>query len=267
MELPTITSSVEVITPAEAKKHLTKRVNQRPIKPAKIKLYTKLMNEGKWGMGDSNICFDVHGNLLNGQNRLLALVEHGKPIAFTVARGLPTDSFYVMDQGAKRSGGDTLASIGFTNWQDCAAIGRAIMSIKYDGKPGRNSTDQRDLAEFCDPRSEYIEEAAELARLSRSIFPASHTGALLYQALKIDEAKAREFAQRFADGTAADKDDPILKCRNKLMALKGRDRNVRPEVALPIFITAWEAFLAGRLISSLVPAKRYLVKGLTAEKL
>lgn len=267
MELPILTTSMELVTPKEAKEYLTKRAKQRPIKPTKVKLFTEMMANGQWGQSEAAICFDVDGCLINGQHRMLALVEYGQPVLFNIVRGMAPDSFFVMDQGTKRSGGDTLASIGFTNPTDCAAIGRNLLSLSLDGKLGRNFTNQRELAEFCDPRSEYIEEAAELARTSRSFFPASHVGTLLYQALKIDEGKAREFSERFTTGVAQDTGDPILRLRDKLIKMKGHDKNQRPESSLPLFVTAWNAFYEGRKISRNLVAGSLFIKGMNQNKI
>ena len=61
------------------------------------------MRKGNWRLSNDNICFDVNGNLINGQHRLKAVVCSGVTIKAFITYGLPKESFNVMDTPQNRN--------------------------------------------------------------------------------------------------------------------------------------------------------------------
>lgn len=92
-----IVSEIKTITPEWAQQQideLTKRVEQgkfrqRPIRESAIKRYAQDMKKGKWLITHQGIAFDVAGNLLDGQNRLRAVVLANVSVQMMVTTGLP----------------------------------------------------------------------------------------------------------------------------------------------------------------------------------
>lgn len=265
----TIKTNIETITPALAREYLTRRNKQRPITASNVKRWVDQMKSGQWTVNNDALTFDEFGNLINGQHRLSAVVEVGSSFSFLVLRGVPSDSFMTMDQGRQRSGGDTLASIGFRNPKDCASIARILIALRDTGTASaRGAVEKAPLAAFADKHAVFLEEAADLARASRKLFPASQLGAILFQALHVNEAMTREFAGRIASGTGATADDPVLRVRNKLMENRNKkDIHTRPETTLPLLVSAWEAFIHGRTMSKLMPATTPFIRGFKKEQL
>lgn len=61
------------------------------------------MRRGEWILTHQGISFDTTGRLIDGQHRLAAIVEYGKPIEMAVSKGVDPDAFKVVDSGIKRT--------------------------------------------------------------------------------------------------------------------------------------------------------------------
>jgi len=74
------------------------------------------MMAGEWrdSMGDP-IAIDTDGNLVNGQHRLLAVVESGHSADFIVQRGVDPTDFFTLGNARARNKADVLAAAGKEN--------------------------------------------------------------------------------------------------------------------------------------------------------
>lgn len=99
----------EVITPNAAKQYLAKlHPDQRGKKFNSIDQYARDMKNGAWIISHQGIAFDEDGFLIDGQQRLNAVVNSNVPVAMLVTRGLPKELMRVIDQGSKRTTKDSL---------------------------------------------------------------------------------------------------------------------------------------------------------------
>ncbi|MHC1766114.1 MAG: hypothetical protein AB9869_17740 [Verrucomicrobiia bacterium] len=112
-------SEIMEITPAWAQEQLDelkRRVDaglfkQRPIREGHIRRYARDMAHGKWLVTHQGIAFDSAGNLIDGQNRLHAVVRSGRVVRMMVTTGIPEtqeEAGYMramdgIDVGASRS--------------------------------------------------------------------------------------------------------------------------------------------------------------------
>lgn len=121
------------IGPDEARKMLARNDGNRKIRRGRVKRYARALREGRWLPTGDAICFGVDGKLLNGQHRLLAVVESGVEIFSIVAFGLPPESFKVMDRGATRDPGDLAHIAGFPKpvAKRAAAMSRRALDLLY----------------------------------------------------------------------------------------------------------------------------------------
>lgn len=62
------------------------------------------IKRGEWLLTHQGIAFDQHGNLIDGQHRLKAIVLAGIAVKMFVFVGLESRSFMAIDVGVKRSG-------------------------------------------------------------------------------------------------------------------------------------------------------------------
>ena len=89
---------------------------QRKLKSANVRKIARSIGRGYFQFNGQPILFDPNGRLLDGQNRLAALIEARKihkhlsscpkTISCLVVRGIPTEAFPTLDQGAKRTTAD-----------------------------------------------------------------------------------------------------------------------------------------------------------------
>ena len=74
-----------LITSEIAAQMLAKNVGNRDVRPSVVKLYAQQMREGQWRETHQAIAVNASGNLIDGQHRLMAIVESGASIWFWVA--------------------------------------------------------------------------------------------------------------------------------------------------------------------------------------
>ncbi len=146
-------TQVKVITPAWAKNVLeTQNTNNRPISHTRVKSLVSDMKAGAFMLNHQGIAFDDSERLIDGQHRLTAIVEFGKPVPMLVTTGIPAEQkngvvLNVMDtvdrNGVRGVGQQLNLSHGYTNGNNVAAAARIVMGIcSTSGVGGRVSTAQ-----------------------------------------------------------------------------------------------------------------------------
>ncbi len=108
MDLQRIKVEVLLVTPEMARDFLTHNISNRKLDRHTVALYSRVLKEGLFLLSNDAICFDLAGTLLNGQHRLTACVETGISFYCIVARGVPTESYVIMDNGKNRTASDVL---------------------------------------------------------------------------------------------------------------------------------------------------------------
>lgn len=109
---PNVTMTIEEIYPIIAAKMLKTNIRNRGMKNEPLK---KAIEDNEWMLNGSTIVFSDDGVLLDGQNRLKACVDSGKPIVVIVVRGIPEHAQQTMDVGAKRNLRDWAKMNGYPN--------------------------------------------------------------------------------------------------------------------------------------------------------
>ena len=123
---------LEVITPEDASDMLgALYARQRSRNNTAKSVYLQSMREGHWRVSNDAICISRDGELLNGQHRLMAVVENGEPIVAWVWRGASPDIYDILDNSYARSAYQVLDC---PNRRDVCALAKAIISIE-DGCP------------------------------------------------------------------------------------------------------------------------------------
>lgn len=105
-------------------------INRNISKPH-VKALLSNMQRGTWRFNGDTIRFDKDGELIDGQHRLKALAELGKPLDLIVMRGFDKDVIKTIDQEAKqRRINDLLKIYGVANANYVAAIITRRFTIK-----------------------------------------------------------------------------------------------------------------------------------------
>ncbi len=126
------------ITPETAQKILDD-VNQknRKLRSLLSARYKREMNDGRWQITHQGIAFDTDGVLIDGQHRLLAIVESGIAITILVVEGLSPLARKATDQHGKRRPADSFAIV--SSYENPELVGRVTSAINTfangDSKP------------------------------------------------------------------------------------------------------------------------------------
>lgn len=97
-----ISIEVKEITPELAKDILENHNNlNRNRNKEHVKALLNNMKQGTWRFNGDTIRFDRGGELIDGQHRLAALVEFGKPLPMIVVKGFDKETMRTIDQEIK----------------------------------------------------------------------------------------------------------------------------------------------------------------------
>lgn len=121
----------EIITPEIAKEYLKKNINgNRPVREKVVDFYAKQMLAGEWVNNGQAITFDVNGNMVDGQHRLLAVIKSGCNVEMSVTRDVSNKSFATIDHGLKRTISDTFNVLGVDDGRLKANIAMSYIALK-----------------------------------------------------------------------------------------------------------------------------------------
>ena len=204
-------------SPEEAREILATRNNgNRKFKKAKIAQYKAAMLLGRWKHTPVPLIFEEHTKrLLDGQNRLQAIVESGCSQQFVVCENAGPDIMQAIDQGASRTAADHLTTRGIHGGASLAPLLLAIIGFSRDPK-GSWSTikpvSNEEYVETYESNPLLIEEAdgqgkrcnKEFRLISRTDFAFSY---YLIKSSGIDQHAIDDFFHRLSYG-----DDLIATC-------------------------------------------------------
>ncbi|MEV1295166.1 hypothetical protein [Pseudonocardia sp. NPDC049635] len=122
------------VDPELAKEWLGQNIRNRPVKWRKVDQYARDIAAGRWQLTGDAIRFDTTGKLIDGQNRLHAVIQADTPIRTFVMWNLDPDAQDAMDSGAARTAGDVLTMTGVPNGQAVAAAARIAMALEVGNK-------------------------------------------------------------------------------------------------------------------------------------
>lgn len=264
--LPIPPARMERITPEMAEQWLTTMVSNRTPSEAVVFKFAIEMDEGRWKMNGETIKFNVHGQLFDGQHRLRACILAGKPFLSLVARGLDEDAFSTVDIGRTRTHADIFGIAGWAQNRNAAATASIIyfytkgmatwkgptsnrrfkrgtaLADKLKTMPTRSeSVGREELLRFADPLREEIIVALRFAERTpaKRLIPVATIAALYYLFRGSSVADAERFFADLGSGLELVREDPVYALREKILATKRDDMNLRRWPLIGLCIVAW----------------------------
>lgn len=249
-----------LITPQMAQEFLAKNTRNRPHNQRKVEEYVKMMKDNEWHLQTDAIGFDTNDKLINGQHRMMAVTQYGKPIEFLVATGLEPDSFNFIDTGKNRSSGDVLGANGFVAGAHKSAIIRFVIGYKKGNIQNEKSSkrdlglNNQDILDYAHRYRNELEEAYKVSTDAAKSFKGlkgQAIGGMYWILSKIDRNRALVFFGALGTGTMLTHDDPIYILRQRLMDDLAAKKKFPLKDKLAWLIMAWNHSKKGSKIKQL----------------
>lgn len=245
---PPTRSRVLEIGPALAEHILnTRNTSNRPVKPQKVKEYANSLLTGKWGLTGDTLKFGDNGVLVDGQNRLAAVVRANGPALRThVVFGVAADLFARMDIGKNRTPADVFYIAGLNYAAQSAAAVRWLNILTSD-KPnnrGAHFTNEELLTSYRAYNPVDVEKSVRLAlELKKTMnVPIGPAAALHFLFARQDAAKAETFFTEWTLGQGGPRSAPkMLQTRLAELGASTGGR-VHENVRNAFIIKAWHAY-------------------------
>jgi hypothetical protein len=251
-----------LVTPALAEKWLGQNAeNQRNEKRSKIPMYARDMASGRWNSDTGEtIKFSTANVLIDGQNRLQAVILAGTAIEFDVAFDVPKEAMLVIDSGASRTAADALKVAGASSRFTAGALVRWV--ICWDARNFMAARGQNVAPTISEIWDRYQVEPAVFDAAAtraadcrqRGVGTASPLGTGFYLAHRIDPESAHQFFDHLITGADLPEGHPVLTLRNRLVRSK-LDR-LKVEEQLAMFVRAWNAYRAGNTLDRIFASNR-----------
>lgn len=273
--IPTDKGYVAEITPAIAKAILeTRNECNRPISRNSVVAFAKQMKNGEWKLLTDAIAFDVDGNLINGQHRILAVVMSETTQRFHVFENQPKDNFSAYDTGKNRTAGDILSISGIsTSASECKSLSSMIKTIlNYEGLPNSTNTGSKNKLTVIASNANskvtgitneivlnYAKSNLPTLKASRD-FAASldlpgklrvaDIGGLHYLMSKVDPNKTSSFFTALSSGANLAADSPILHLNKALRYSDSLEKSsYKTAYKLALIVKAWKMHRDGKVMT------------------
>lgn len=254
---PVITESVRV-SPTLAAEWLAKNKINRRRRPDRIARYAASMKNGAWGVSNDDICFDPDGYLLNGQHRLMAVVEAGVTVTMSIKRNVPRTAMSHMDRGASRTFGDQLSFLGEENANHLAAVLRLALSL-YLGI----ATSQKEISAISDDMMvDFLDEHPNLRHsVAEAVSATKGNGRVMCSATALavahwlinevgnDQALADRFLSQLRSRANEPVGSAILAVDNRLRSISAQKQKFATRDYVLLLIKAWNYWATNRPVT------------------
>jgi hypothetical protein len=246
-----VNAVVEKIGPIQASLYLETNESNRAINKRILNMYAKEIMEGNWKLNGQPIIFGKSGRLLDGQHRLLAILDAGEDVLCLVVRGVDDDTFDTLDAGKKRNAADILSIEKVENSRNVASAARLL--VKYDSNSSMTNNDVVPNAEinrkYMSER-ERLDNAAKIAGSIGYLCMNSSVGFCYVLFDRIDHTACEYFFEKLSSGEGMNATNPILRLRETLIRRKGQEKSTkRSDEFAALIIKAWNAWRKGKIYS------------------
>lgn len=236
------TASVVMVTPDIAERWLLANVGNRKLKPQKVAEFARDMAAGAWQYTGEAIKFSRTGRLVDGQNRLNAVIRSGATVPMLVVRGLDDEAQRVMDTGAKRTSADDLTMHGEKHATILAAASRIALGVGEMGygDAHRYRATNSEIADFVAANPDIRTAAAEAREVgSKMDCRPSLIAYAGWRLARIDEHEACAFFQAAATKVGLREGDPVIAMCDRFADCRRRGLRLQNDVVFSVIFRAW----------------------------
>lgn len=241
------------VTPDMAFDYLSTNDHNRRLDVRRVKHLAAAMRSGEWQLNGETIILSSDGVLLDGQHRLAALREYGRPLTMLVARGVESSAFKTIDTGVARSATQVLGMAGINNAVACASAAKMLWQMHHN------------VGMLITPPPTYILQVVErypqiegwarrtVGRGVSLVLPAT---ALVVACVYLDTIankpdEAETFFRGVTEGVGLLEGSPILALRNRIINLRSSGTRLDSMTVWPVTVRAISYFEDGRSISKI----------------
>lgn len=250
-----MTTEIVSVTPQMAEKWLGRNQRNRHVRQRDVIRYAQAMSKGEWLVTGEAVKFGFDGSLLDGQHRLLAIVEAGRTIKMLVIKGLHPEAQDVLDTGRARTASDALAIHGHDNSHLVAAAAKVVILYEADlfyVDSKRQQVSHRQIVDFADA-NHLLAYASGLGRkIARATdMQPSIAAACIYILTLLSAEAAAEFFDKLASGANLPTGSPVLALRDRLFELRRNRTDLPMEAKVALVFRAWNAWRMNKKLALL----------------
>lgn len=207
-------SEVTAITPSDATNWLRANTKNRPVRKRHVEFLANEIKNGNWQVNGQAIIIADNEQVLDGQHRLLAIIDAGIPIKSMVVYGIPEAAFATIDTGAVRTSADALC-LHFQDYPQhvVKAVATAVPWVKQLERgsmhKGAKKISNTEVITYARDHLTMFERAITLLHYPKDNRPMSvGLGTALYEYVaRKDEERADKFFESLYTGENLERDD------------------------------------------------------------
>jgi hypothetical protein len=240
------------VSPGDAEQLLESNEANRNMRARVVSAYSRDMLADRWLVTGETIKIGRHGELLDGQHRLQAIIQSGKTQRLLVVRDLDPDTRVVIDTGAVRNGGDALrmAGMGGNNPYALAAAARLMVLWESDrlthmtsGTRADDRATHQEIVDTVTRRPDLLDAVHDATRDYQRIGippgPQAMARTVLYD---LDAHDADIFWESLAGYATEGGDDPRAVLLFTIRQMRELGQLRRPGESVGLIFQAWNAW-------------------------
>lgn len=238
---------------------LKTNIGNRTVRKNRVNNYATQMRRGQWQLTGDPIRISKSGKLLDGQHRLMAIIESDTPVETFVAEGLDDEVFTVLDSGLGRSPSDALSFAGIASSSHIAPVVRLLIGIENElnifNTEAMSLVTRQDILDYTESNIELLQWAVNLGqRIDKSVDGIRTAWAVLavVGASATSVERFEQFVNPIIDGAGLSTGDVRLALRNWLARQRQWHSNSTKE-NIGTFIRAYNNYLAGNQVTVIRP--------------
>lgn len=213
-QIDRVTTNKFLMTPQKAQQLLNCNTKNRKSSDLAVSLYKRDMSASNFMLNGTTVCMSDTGVLLDGQQRLMACVQSGKPFWTILVENLPEEAILTIDSGKKRTYGDRLKINGYENYNSLAATIKmvALIAVRNAKDTGYTTSELDEILNKHPNIVESVTKCRKTYHKADNLFSAMH-----YVGMATGyEDQINEFIRTWRDGQINYENDPVVYIRNKL---------------------------------------------------
>jgi hypothetical protein len=209
---------IETITPAMATRYLGTMLRNRKVRGRHVDTLVQAITAEEWQLNGETIKFNIAGELIDGQHRLLAVIKAGKAINSYVITDIVEEGLPTIDVGLKRSPGDIFALQGYANATNLCATLRWIWRYEHGLMAGYTLSPTIQVLQDVMVAHPEAKNSLSTGSLTARFMTRSLGSALHCLFSERDATLADGFFLGIREGTDYVKDNPLYLLRQRLIA-------------------------------------------------